>query len=373
MEFSGLGSEYFRIWIVNLLLIMVTFGIYYPWAKVRKLKYFYNNTRIDDHALEFHATGLMLLRGYVLGIILFSIFSTAIEFSALSGLIASVILAAVSPVVFRGAQRFRMANTSWRGMRMRFVLKDLSEAYKCVMPAALLFLLPTVMSVFVAEQVLAKNQEIKLLIGLAIASSLTFFVTFPYFFWRIKRLQHSHFAWGPLKTEYRSEVGDTYKIFAWTLVVAMLIAVAFAVIVFALIPNSAGSIRKPGGVIAAFSLLVPLFFLFAITINILPRAYLTAKMQNLLWSRTGNRHFRFKSELATGKFIVLQFKNYFLILITLGLYWPFAVVATQRMKLEAISLKTRVALDKLTDAARARENDAAGDMAADIFGFDVGM
>jgi uncharacterized membrane protein YjgN (DUF898 family) len=153
----------------------------------------------------------------------------------------------------------------------------------------------------------------------------------------------------------------------------MLIAVTFATIAFVLIPSGTGSVRKPGGVIAAFSLLIPLFFLFAITINILPRAYLTAKMQNLLWSRTGNRHFRFKSELPVGKFIGLQFKNYFLILITLGLYWPFAVVATQRMKLEAVSLKTRIALDKLSDAARARENDAAGDMAADLFGFDVGM
>jgi uncharacterized membrane protein YjgN (DUF898 family) len=96
-------------------------------------------------------------------------------------------------------------------------------------------------------------------------------------------------------------------------------------------------------------------------------------MQNLIWSRTGNRHFRFKSDLALGKFMGLQVKNYLLIAITFGLYWPFAVIATKRMQLEAVSLKTRVSLDALTSAARARENDAAGDMAADIFGFDVGM
>jgi uncharacterized membrane protein YjgN (DUF898 family) len=110
-----------------------------------------------------------------------------------------------------------------------------------------------------------------------------------------------------------------------------------------------------------------------IAINILPRAYFTATMQNLIWSRTGNRYLRFKSDLTTGKFIGLQFKNYFLIMVTFGLYWPFAVVNTARMQLEAISLKTRIPLDKLSDAARARENDAAGDMAADIFGLDVGM
>jgi hypothetical protein len=46
IEFTGSGSEYFRIWIVNLLLTLVTFGIYYPWAKVRRLRYFYGNTLV---------------------------------------------------------------------------------------------------------------------------------------------------------------------------------------------------------------------------------------------------------------------------------------------------------------------------------------
>ena len=43
ISFTGSGSEYFRIWIVNLLLLLVTFGIYYPWAKVRRLRYFQKN------------------------------------------------------------------------------------------------------------------------------------------------------------------------------------------------------------------------------------------------------------------------------------------------------------------------------------------
>lgn len=34
-SFSGSGSEYFRIWIVNLLLSIITLGIYSAWAKVR--------------------------------------------------------------------------------------------------------------------------------------------------------------------------------------------------------------------------------------------------------------------------------------------------------------------------------------------------
>ena len=43
-SFTGNASEYFGIWIVNLLLSIVTFGIYTAWAKVRRLRYFYGNT-----------------------------------------------------------------------------------------------------------------------------------------------------------------------------------------------------------------------------------------------------------------------------------------------------------------------------------------
>ena len=52
--FSGSGSEYFRIWIVNLLLMLVTLGIYYPWAKARRLRYFMGNTLIGGQPLGFH-------------------------------------------------------------------------------------------------------------------------------------------------------------------------------------------------------------------------------------------------------------------------------------------------------------------------------
>jgi Bacterial protein of unknown function (DUF898) len=39
-RFTGAGGEYFRIWIVNVMLSVVTFGIYSAWAKARRLQYF---------------------------------------------------------------------------------------------------------------------------------------------------------------------------------------------------------------------------------------------------------------------------------------------------------------------------------------------
>ena len=41
VEFTGNAGEYFKIWIVNIALTVVTLGVYSAWAKVRKLRYFY--------------------------------------------------------------------------------------------------------------------------------------------------------------------------------------------------------------------------------------------------------------------------------------------------------------------------------------------
>jgi uncharacterized membrane protein YjgN (DUF898 family) len=374
IEFSGTGGEYFRIWIVNLLLIMITFGIYYPWAKVRKLKYFYNNTHLDGHALDFHGEPKKMLRGTLIAGVLFGIYNAAAEFSPTAGGVAFLILIGIAPVLFRAAMRFRLANTSWRGMRMRFAAKDLKEAYWVITAPLVVFFLLGLAFAFLADP---SDQTTQVTSTSTIALPvllLVFALCLPYFFWRFKRYQHNHYAWGPLKTEYRSQVGATYKVFGLTVLFIVLISAVFMALAYALIPSQAGSTRSWSRNLTVFaSLLLPLLLVFFITINILPRAYFTANMQNLLWSRTGNRYFRLKSDLSVPRFIGLQLKNYVLIVITFGLYWPFAVINTARMRLEAVSLKSRISLDKLTDAARVRENDAAGDMAADIFGFDLGV
>ena len=44
VRFTGLGSEYFRVWIVNVLLMLATLGLYTPFARYRSIKYFYGYT-----------------------------------------------------------------------------------------------------------------------------------------------------------------------------------------------------------------------------------------------------------------------------------------------------------------------------------------
>src|SRR5258707_2578357 len=55
VRFTGNGAEYFGIWIVNLLLTIVTLGIYSAWAKGRRLQYFFPPTEVAGS--RFHFSG----------------------------------------------------------------------------------------------------------------------------------------------------------------------------------------------------------------------------------------------------------------------------------------------------------------------------
>ncbi len=66
IKFTGSAGEYFKIWIVNLFLTIITFGIYSAWAKVRTRRYFYANTSIDGHPFDYLASPINILKGHLI-------------------------------------------------------------------------------------------------------------------------------------------------------------------------------------------------------------------------------------------------------------------------------------------------------------------
>src|SRR5712671_5429231 len=83
VEFSATGWEYFRIWIVNLALTIVTLGIYSAWATVRKRRYFYGHTRIDGEGFEYRANPIAILKGRLIAFVLFGGFSAVGQYAPL--------------------------------------------------------------------------------------------------------------------------------------------------------------------------------------------------------------------------------------------------------------------------------------------------
>jgi len=125
-QFFGKGSEYFAIMIVNWLLTLVTLGIYYPWARAKRLKYIYGQTALNDERFNFAGTGKEMFRGFI-KVILFYVIVMGVymllilkqmPFPAILFLLLAMF--AVIPLVIHGSFRYRMSRTSYRGIRFGY-------------------------------------------------------------------------------------------------------------------------------------------------------------------------------------------------------------------------------------------------------------
>ena len=376
ITFSGSGSEYFRIWIVNLLLTLVTLGLYFPWAKVRRLRYFYGNTAVGGHTLDFHGDPWRMLRGLLLVGALLILYSVAGKLSPTAGLIALLIVAGVWPALFRASQQFRMANTSWRGLRFRFN-GSLGGAYVAMLPLFIPGALTLAAVRFTGEGVGAAGAARSAAEAIAALTALAATLLFPLFLWLLKKYQHDHYALGPIQTELRTGAGSFYGLGLKTLGVAFLaglVAFAGAAVLggSGMLALAAGSGRGAGAAAAVVAIVLAGIVAYA-TVVLVIQPYLTSRFQNLVWGRTASRDIRFASDLRFWPLLRLTLKNWLLMLVTLGLYWPFAKIAMARMRLQAVTVHTLLAPDALVGRLREPATDATGDAAGDLFGIDIGL
>jgi uncharacterized membrane protein YjgN (DUF898 family) len=98
-----------------------------------------------------------------------------------------------------------------------------------------------------------------------------------------------------------------------------------------------------------------------------------ARMQNLAWNTTHSRSLSFRSTLKFRSLFGLTLKNWLLTALTLGLYRPFAAVSTAKLRLQAVAIDTTEDPAEWVAARSAGYADAAGDVAGDFFGIDMGL
>lgn len=380
IRFTGQGSEYFRIWIVNLLLTIVTLGIYFPWAKVRKLRYFYGNTLVGGDPLDFHGDPRKMLRGYLLVGLLLILYSLAGQFSVLAGVVAVVAVLALVPALIRAAMRFRLANTSWRGLRFHFT-GTTGGAYRALLWAFLPLAL-FVLSALVWSPKPGEEDKINLTGAFVmVALMLIAFAWSPVMLWALKRFQHGNLALGEEHTKFSAGPGRFYalalKVFGCTVVVTLMLSL-FMMILGNLtgslgLPTAASAPPSPDAPPAAPSaaFLFGLFagYLFMITAIF---AFSQTFTQNLVWPSTASPSIRFRSELAWQRMLGVSFMVLLLSILTLGLYLPFGAIRLAKLRLESVTVESTRNPDELV-ASFASDQDATGDVAGDLFGFDIGF
>jgi uncharacterized membrane protein YjgN (DUF898 family) len=130
--FHGSGGEYFRIWIVNLLLTILTIGIYSAWAKVRRNRYIYGNLELAGSRLDYMAKPLIILRGRLIAMALLVIVFTAQSVLPVLYLGGFLLLGLVTPWLIVRARMFNMRYTIYRNIRFGFN-PAYGESYKTIM------------------------------------------------------------------------------------------------------------------------------------------------------------------------------------------------------------------------------------------------
>jgi len=134
LSFFGKGGDFFKIKIVNIIFSICTLGLYYPWAKAKTLSYLYSHTSFEDQPFAFTGTGKEMFKGFIkallfLAIIFSVIFVGVLQHRPLIVLAGYILLLLILPIAIHGAYKYRMAKTTWRGIRFGY-LGDRAELAK---------------------------------------------------------------------------------------------------------------------------------------------------------------------------------------------------------------------------------------------------
>jgi uncharacterized membrane protein YjgN (DUF898 family) len=340
VHFTGSGTEYFGIWIVNLLLTIVTLGIYSAWAKVRRLQYFYRHTEVAGSSFDFHGSPARILVGRVIALVMLIAYNYSVRLGSSLTIVILAGIAIVMPWLLRNSFRFRLYNTSWRGTRFHF-RGTVARAYR-------VFLLNGFLTL------------------------ITLYVMAPFMHQRVKAYQHDNTWFGRTACSFHARVGQFYVIYL------LLLA---AIVVFVIVIGSSGiggaltalsQAQKQGGhvnphaVFRAIAILYGALILLGVSIGPAFHALIT----NLIWNNTRVGEHRIECNLSPFVLIWITVSNFVLVVLTLGLFIPWAMVRLARVQLESVRLLPASDLQEFV-AAEPETIGAVGEEAATAFDFDI--
>ena len=392
LEFTGSGSEYFRIWIVNVLLSIVTLGFYTPWARRRTAQYFYSHTLVADSPLEFTAQQRKMVVGFVLLVLLSIAYKIAVE-TGQDTAVALFLLggAALAPYIWGSAMRFRLGATRWRGLRLQFAA-PWREVYSASWPvfalalvwiAAMLGLQALAPDATEAVQQLDAKARQPLpavtgamggLLALGLLLSLLCAIRLEYNF---KSLLVRRARLGAETGRWKPVYWDFVKIWLATVAVFIVSVLLIGALLVAAVGGSAmlfiGQAQRLGPWMFVLILLGAAAGVILLVLASAPaRAYREARMFQLMWNNIGlSQVARFKCRLRTRSYVLLRIKNILLTLLTLGLYRPFARVNEYQMKVDSVTLYVKGGVDRVAGAMVLQQPGGLGDALADAAGLEL--
>ncbi len=369
-EFTGTGPEYFKTWIVSLLLTLATLGLYYPWAKVRRLQYFYANTLLDGDSLEYDGSAKALAKGHALLAILAGLSCAAGIYSKGLAVVFLMVWATLLPALLHTSRHYHLRHTIWRGLRFGFQGTQ-KQAYGAILPP-----LGAVGGVLALALFIPPGKAPPAwFVYCIVAVGMAFLGIAPWLAWNFKQYQNKHFTLGTLKSRFKATPQDYYRLFLQIYLFAVIfISIAASVAVDWLRTTAPAVGDRPIANPTTFGSPALLYFaVVALILWMVIQPFATSRLQNMVWTQTGNSSLRFVSLLRYRSLAWLRLQNNLLIMVTLGLYWPFAAVAMARLRIESVQVKTRVDPNVLTSTARPMNGHAAIARRNTLSGLEIGL
>ena len=333
-KFTGQAGEYFRIWIVNLLLTIVTLGVYSAWAKVRRLRYFAGHSWLAGSAFEYHGQPRQILKGRMIAAaFIIPYLLVAYLFPPWDALFI-VLLAAAMPFLVVKSRLFTARMTSWRNIRFDFV-----GTYR---RAAVVY------------------------IGFMLLTVLTLGLLFPYWTYARQRFLIENSKFGATPFDFRARVVDYYlaTLFAGLIVVTGVFVGALFMGGAAVAVGDANA-ASMGPMMVLGVVLMGLSYLLAY-------AFLQARIANVAYSNTHLAQHRINSELEMWPLFGLYVTNALGVALSLGLLIPWAQIRLHRYQLERLSLQVNGSLDQFAGEQQ-QQVAATGEEIGDLLDVDFGL
>lgn len=331
--FHGDTREYFRIWIVNTLLTLLTLGIYSAWAKVRKRRYLRGSTELMGHRFDYRADPRRILVGNVLVAVVFigyAVFGQVYPAVRLGAIVIALILL---PWVIVRSVSFNAHNTVYRGLRFNF-----RQSYGWT---ALVYL------------------------GQCFFILLTVGLYYPAWIRNRKRFVIGSHRLGDAFFHFESKSGPFYA--AYLISGCLLLGAGLLGALVTGIIVAANGAKVPTGIFH----LLPFVVIYGLT-AFFSKHYVYARLFNHIWNHTRLDEHRFVADLPLGRWLRLQAVNLCAIVGTCGLMYPWAVVRSTRLALAHLRFEPRGPVETIARLGRNR-GSAVGDTAAEFAGIDLAL
>ena len=339
LRFDGNASEYFKIWIVNIALTILTLGIFSAWAKVRSNRYFYGNTVLAGHSFDYHGQPLRILIGRAIALVILLGYSLTVRFAPLAALAWAVVFFFAMPWLVRSSLRFAARNTSYRNIRFEF-----AGTYFGAMKAFVLWWTLAVFSLFTVLPLAHRARD--------------------YYIINNRRFGGKAFS---AEIPGRS-IYAIYGMAVLFIVGSVLLAIALGSIagIVGTVASKPGS-RAPSAVITAMVVSVYVAVFLFVSVYVSTRTFNLALTQTRL-----NDTLRFEATLSPWKMIWISFSNLVLVLVSLGLLFPWARIRAMRYTAEHIAMIGTPNMDDFIGAGPSSQG-VIGEEVASFFDIDIGL